>query len=71
MPKHEIRYSIPAAEVVNSDVEFGVWSDGKLLGQLHISRGSLDWTPGHSPLCYTMSWERFAEVFEQHGRRTR
>ena len=69
MARHKIACSIPATEVVNSDVEISIWSDESLLGTLHISRGSLDWTPGKSPLCYGLSWERFAELMVLNGNR--
>jgi hypothetical protein len=67
--KHEIRCTVPATEVVNTDLEVAIWSDKRLLGRLHISRGSLDWTPGKSPTRYSMGWERFAEVIAENGRR--
>jgi len=72
MPRHQINVTIPAAEIINSDVDFAVWSDGELLGRLHVSRGTLDWTPAHSTTyCHSLGWERFAEVMEANGRRKR
>jgi hypothetical protein len=72
MARHAITCTIPAAEIVNSDVDLAVWSDDELLGRLHVSRGTIDWTPARSTTyCYSFAWERFAELMEEHGKRKR
>ncbi len=46
MPIHHIELNIPAAEIMNTDAVFKIWSDEELLGELCLSRGSIDWRPG-------------------------
>ena len=48
MPQHEIEIEIPAKAVLHKDVTFTIKSDGAKLGQLRISKGSIDWQPGKS-----------------------
>lgn len=70
MPAHQIRMSLPQGLVINSDVEFIVMSGESKLGELHLSRGSIDWRPKRSKKVeYVMRWEKFAELMEEHGRR--
>jgi hypothetical protein len=72
MPIHKITMSLPAGLVVNSDVEFVVMSGSEKLGELHLSKGSLDWRPKNSKKTeYRLSWERFAQVMATEGRETR
>lgn len=64
MPKHRIEIAQPAKRVLNSDVVFTVYSDDKRLGELSISRGSVDWRPTNKQQPYSVSWERFARLME-------
>ena len=64
MPIHEIHMSLPSASVVNTDVEIKVFSDGVKLGELHVSKGSVDWLPARRPIEIRLSWEKFAQVME-------
>jgi hypothetical protein len=59
MPRHDIDVEIPPKVVLNSDVRFIVRSEGKKLGELLVSRGSIAWAPGHSPNIIHVEWERF------------
>ena len=68
MPKHDIEVALPAHEVVNADLTVVVNSDGRRLGELRISKGSIDWRPSktHSPV--SMKGETFAAVMERWRR---
>lgn len=46
-----------------------VWSDEELLGELRVSRGTIDWRPGRHSQPLIMDWERFDELMREHGRR--
>jgi len=71
MPVHEIKMSVPAGLVLNSDVEFEVVSGGTKLGELHLSRGSVDWRPSRSKKTeYRVPWERFATLMEAQSATT-
>lgn len=57
--------SLPSASVINTDVEIKVFSDAAKLGELHISKGSVDWLPARRPVEIRLSWEKFAQVMEE------
>jgi len=69
MPVHEIRMSLPRAAVINSDVEIQVWSDDVKLGELHVSKGTIDWRPAHTTREIRLPWERFARLMEEFAGR--
>ncbi len=69
MAEHEILSKIPQMEVVNTDVEFEVRSDGKLLGRLLVSRGQLEWKRRYARRPHVIDWEEFDEY--ARGRRTK
>ena len=69
MPVHEIRMSLPRASVINSDVEIEVWSDGVKLGELHLSKGTIDWRPAHTARETRLPWEKFARLMEDYSTR--
>lgn len=54
-------------EVVNADLIVEVTSDDEKLGQLQVSRGTVDWVPrGHrSPI--SLSWEQFDQLMREQG----
>ena len=62
MAVHRVELALPATDIQNADVSVSVWSDDELLGELRISRGSLDWRPGRHQSAWSMEWERFDEV---------
>ncbi len=69
MPKHEVKlwidHEIPIGKV---DVQFPVTMDGKALGRLQVSTGSVDWLPSpKSKTGYWLTWSEFAEIMTQHG----
>ena len=45
MATHEIEVELPAKVVLHKDVRFTIRSDGAKLGELHISKGSIDGFP--------------------------
>ena len=69
MAKHDITIDIPRAQVQNRDAAIVVRSDGKKLGELRISRGSVDWLPHNHWTAFRLSWERFDELIRTHGRK--
>jgi hypothetical protein len=61
-----------AMEVVNADVDIEVrGTDGELMGRLQISKGTVDWVPANKQLRRRMSWRKFAQLMEEHGRPVR
>ena len=60
MPTHDVEMSIPTTKVVlHADVVFEVRSDGEKLGELRVSKGTLDWAPMSAKIPVRMSWEQF------------
>jgi hypothetical protein len=65
MARHSISMSLPTGLVINSDVEFVITSDDAKLGELHLSRGTIDWRPTHSKKTeHALTWEKFAALIE-------
>jgi hypothetical protein len=62
MPRHRIEIEQPSKVVMHSDVSFVVFSDDERLGQLSISKGTIDWTPARRRKAISMSWEKFAQI---------
>jgi hypothetical protein len=67
MAKHEIEVSLPAHEVRNTDVTVIVHSNGQRLGELAISKGSIDWRPARKHAPVRLRWERFADLMERYA----
>jgi hypothetical protein len=68
MPKHEVGLQIDQLTSVGKvDIKIPVRSNGRYLGSLHISKGTLDWVTGRSTKYarYSISWETFAEMMEK------
>jgi hypothetical protein len=68
MANHVVRMSLPQGLVVNSDVEFTITSDGKKLGEVHLSKGTIDWRPaGAKKAEHRLKWEKFADLMIANG----
>ena len=70
MAVHRVEMALPSTDIQNADVTVSVWSDDELLGELLISRGTIDWRPGHHHTVFSMDWERFDGLMRANGRRT-
>jgi len=69
MAKHEISMYQPPEDVIRSDVKFSIRRDGSKLGELHISKGNVEWWPkGNKKKKKRLTWLQFAALFEEHGR---
>jgi hypothetical protein len=69
MATHDIEILVPPKAILSSDVTFVIKSDGTKLGELRISRGSLDWVPAKHQAAYRLGWERFDNLMRTEGRR--
>lgn len=65
MAKHDIEVGLPAHRVINTDVSIIVKSDGKQLGELLISKGTIDWRPSKRQKQVSMRWETFARLMDR------
>jgi hypothetical protein len=66
MANHDVTVDLPTTRfVLRSDVTFVVWSDDLKLGELQVSKGSIDWLPGNGRTRYRMRWEKFNELMKK------
>ena len=72
MASHDVVMSQPSDHVVRSDIKFRIKVNGEKLGELHISKGNIEWWPkGNKKNKLRLSWSKFAEIFEEKGREVR
>jgi hypothetical protein len=64
MARHDIEVELPARRILNTDLRVTVNSDGTRLGELRISRGTIDWRPANRQKPISMRWETFAKLVE-------
>jgi len=70
MAKHEVKLRInQGITIEHVDATFPVWSDDDPLGRLRVSKGSVDWQPVHGQMVYRLSWEKFAEIMVENGKK--
>jgi hypothetical protein len=70
MAKHKVKLKLnQGIEIENVDASFPVWSDDDFLERLRVSKGSVDWQPARGQMVYRLSWERFAELMVDNGRK--
>lgn len=72
MPTHDVTIEIPKKSIQVKDIQFTVKSDGSMLGTLLVSKGNIEWRPAnHSVRKHRLSWERFADLMQDRGRKAR
>ena len=64
---HKITMKAPKDSLVNRDVIFIVQKNGKKLGELRVSKGSIDWKPFNSQYTHYMSWRDFSQLMSNGG----
>ena len=62
MPRHKIEITLPSKPLKNVDTVIAAWSDGQKLGELRISKGTIDWRGAGKKEYKYITWERFAEL---------
>lgn len=55
--------------VDSADLVIEVASDDLKLGELRVSRGSIDWVPRAHASARSLEWEEFDHLMQEHGRR--
>ncbi len=64
---HNVSFTVPDRPLGKSDIIFTVKKDGKTLGNLHISRGSLVWFPSYTTYGYRMNWTKFDKIMKDYA----
>jgi hypothetical protein len=62
MATHDIEIEIPPRLVLHKDVSFVIKSDGLKLGELRISKGTIDWRAGNKRKVVSLTWEQFDKL---------
>ena len=58
--------SIPTTKVVlSADVVFEIRSDDDKLGELRISRGTIDWAPSKAKIPVRLTWGQFDRLMRE------
>ncbi len=65
MAKHNVYVNLPDAELRNSDAYFSIYQNGKKLGTITISKGSIEWYPKSAKQPYNMSWTQFDKMIKE------
>ena len=65
MAIHRINAKLPKMDVANVDVTFIVYSDNAKLGELHVSKGSIDWKPAHARTPIKKRWAQFDDLMSE------
>ena len=68
MAKHEVDFTLPKRALGRADAEFAVKLDGKPLGRLKISNGSVVWVIGAAKYGYKLPWFKFSELMQEYGK---
>jgi hypothetical protein len=69
MAQHQVKFSLPKAEVLHADLEFTVRRNGAAFGRLLISKGAVVWRPKKkSWRGKRLNWGDFARFMNSHGR---
>lgn len=69
MAKKKVEMSTVKLEVatVPTAPEFSVTDDGKVFGDLRVSRGGVFWRQKNAKQYLHLTWEQVDELFKQHG----
>ncbi len=68
MPVAEHRITVHPSKplsVDSADLVIEVTSDGEKLGELRVSRGSIDWAPRNHTYATSLTWERFDKLMRE------
>jgi hypothetical protein len=69
MAIHDVTFEVPQRALGKADVAFRVKENGKTLGTLKISNGSIVWFPRGTTYGLKMGWARFHKTMEDTARR--
>jgi hypothetical protein len=68
MAVHKVIMRQPNQLEVSVDIEFIVKENSRKIGELHVSKGSIEWLPSHGRYKRRMSWSKFAELMNEERR---
>ena len=66
MPTHDVYGTLPFALLGKKDAYFDIYQDGKKLGTITISKGSIEWYPKNAKNPYGFSWSEFDKMIKRY-----
>ena len=66
MATHNVYATLPNAQLRNKDAFFKIYRNGKKLGTITISKGSIEWYPANAKQPYTMRWLQFDKMIKKY-----
>jgi len=70
MATHDVIFTIPPRNLGKADVSFSIKEDGKKLGQLNVSNGSVVWFPNGNTYGHKLPWSALAAFMVAQGARS-
>lgn len=65
---HKVTFDIQTKVALSKDVKFEIRNDWGKLGELLISKGNIEWKAANKQVKkHRLTWEKFAQMMEQHG----
>ena len=72
MPEHTVTMAVPEVAMTGRDVVFTVRSDGRKIGELHVSQGDLTWRPTRTSRTeFKVPWVQFDAWMRGSGAKRR
>lgn len=65
MATHKVTMRQPSEIEVVRDFEFVIRENGRKIGELHVSKGSIEWLPSNGRYKRRMRWSKFAELMNE------
>ena len=62
MLKHDVLATLPGVLLGKMDAFFDINQDGKKLGTITISKGSIEWYPKNAKQPYKLTWTAFDKI---------
>ena len=66
MPTHDVYATLPNALMGKKDAFFDIYQDGKKLGTITISKGSIEWYPKNAKQPYKLTWSAFDKMIKEN-----
>lgn len=66
---HDVRFALPIRRLGKADIEFNIRSNGRKIGTLRVSKGSVVWFRRDGHLGHRLPWKQLGPLFESHGRK--
>lgn len=66
--RHDVTFDVPTRDLGKADIHFKVKVNGKVLGKLEVSKGSVVWYPKDKTWGHKASWSELDEMMKAKRR---